>query len=243
MPAERPFVLLSAAMSADGCLDDDSAERLLLSGAADLDEVDEIRAECDAIMVGAGTVRADDPVLQVRSAARRRRRVARGLPENPARVIVTASGNLPPDARVFTTGAGERLVYVPEAEQARVGRLLGSAATVVGIGTAGIARPAAGRLDLRLVLADLSARRAGRLLVEGGGQVLRQFLAAGLADEFRLAIAPFFVGRPAAPRLAAAGDLGLGPGRPMELAGVSRAGDMAVLRYRLRPGGRGEPSP
>jgi 5-amino-6-(5-phosphoribosylamino)uracil reductase len=239
----RPFVLLSAAMSVDGCLDDESAQRLLLSGAADLDEVDEIRAQCDAIMVGAGTIRADNPVLQVRSAERRRRRAARGLPENPARVIVTASGNLRPGARVFTTGPGERMVYVPVAGRARAGRLLGTVATVISAGPAGAAGAGAGKLDLGLVLADLSTRGVGRLLVEGGGQVLREFLAAGLADELRLAIAPFFVGRQAAPRLAAEGDLGHGPARPMELAGVSRAGEVAVLRYLLRPRREREPAP
>ena len=82
------------------------------------------------------------------------------------------------------------------------------------------------------VLADLAARGVGRLLVEGGSVVLGQFLAAGLADEFRLAVAPVFVGRPG--RAPAAG------GRAASRAacgwpGCSRSGDMAVLRYL--PGG------
>ena len=71
--ADRPYVLLSAAMSADGYLDDASATRLVLSGEADLDRVDELRAGSDAILVGAQTIRADNPRLLVRSRAWRER--------------------------------------------------------------------------------------------------------------------------------------------------------------------------
>lgn len=67
--AERPYILLSVATSIDGYIDDASGEPLALSNAADFDRVDEVRAGCDAILVGAGTVRADDPRLLVRSAA------------------------------------------------------------------------------------------------------------------------------------------------------------------------------
>ena len=65
--AERPYTVLSWAMSLDGYLDDGSGQRLVLSNAADLDRVDAVRAGCDAILVGAGTVRADNPRLVVRA--------------------------------------------------------------------------------------------------------------------------------------------------------------------------------
>ena len=64
----RPYVVLSCAVSLDGCLDGTGGERLVLSGAADLDRVDAERAAADAILVGAGTIRRDDPRLLVRSA-------------------------------------------------------------------------------------------------------------------------------------------------------------------------------
>ena len=80
----RPYVLLSAAMSADGYIGDASPGRLILSGPEDLDRVDSVRASCDAIMVGAGTIRADNPRLLVRSAARRAARAGRGQPPSPA---------------------------------------------------------------------------------------------------------------------------------------------------------------
>jgi 5-amino-6-(5-phosphoribosylamino)uracil reductase len=106
----RPYVLLSCATSADGYLDDASPRRLILSGPADLDRVDEVRAGCDAIMVGAQTVRKDNPRLLIRDPRRRARRAARGLPEHPARVTLTATGDLDPRANFFAPGA-PRLVY------------------------------------------------------------------------------------------------------------------------------------
>ena len=74
----RPHVLLSVATSLDGHIDDASPERLILSGAEDLDRVDVERAAVDAILVGAATIAADDPRLLVRSAERRAERVACG---------------------------------------------------------------------------------------------------------------------------------------------------------------------
>ena len=103
----RPYVVLSCAMSLDGCLDGTGEDRLVLSGAADLDRVDAERAAADAILVGAGTIRRDDPRLLVRSARRQAERAARGRPSQPAGITVTASGDLDPAARFFTRVAGE----------------------------------------------------------------------------------------------------------------------------------------
>ena len=103
-------VLLSFAASLDGCLDDASAERLLLSNPADFDRVDAARAESDAVLVGAGTVRADDPRLLVRSAGLRAERVARGLPASPLRVVLGGDGGIDPGAAVLTTPGAETLV-------------------------------------------------------------------------------------------------------------------------------------
>jgi riboflavin biosynthesis pyrimidine reductase/pyrimidine deaminase RibD-like protein len=98
-------------MSVDGHIDDSTDERLILSGAADLDRVDELRASCDAILVGANTVRRDNPRLLVRSADRRAARVARGLPANPMKVVITRSGDLDPVAAFFTEGDAVKQVY------------------------------------------------------------------------------------------------------------------------------------
>ncbi len=223
---ERPYVLLSVATSVDGCLDDTTEARLILSNDADLDRVDEVRAGSDAIMVGAETIRRDNPALLVRSQARRARRVARGLPPSPARVTLTGTGEIDPAARFFTTGDGARLVYTPAAAVGRVRERLGG---VPGAGQAAEVVGAGDPLDLGAVLADLAARGVRRLMVEGGGTVHAQFLAAGLADELHLAIAPIFVGDPRAPRMA--GPPGRAAGRRMHLAEVREIGDVVLLRY------------
>ena len=90
----RPYVLLSCATSADGYLDDASPRRLILSGPADLARVDEVRASCDAILVGAETIRRDDPRLLIRDPSLQAARAARGKPPHPARLTLTATGDL-----------------------------------------------------------------------------------------------------------------------------------------------------
>lgn len=220
-PAGRPYVLLSAAMSIDGYLDDTSDQRLLLSNDDDFDRVDEVRSGVDAILVGAGTIRADDPRLLVRSPARRAARFARGLPEDPLKVALTTSGDLDPASRFFTAGDGEKLVYVPESGLEPARARLGSVATVVAAGDP---------LELGAVLEDLHARGVRRLMVEGGGRVHTEFLTSGLADELHLVVAPLFVGDPRAPRFAAAG---LYPPGRLRLTEVRQIGDCVLLSYQL----------
>ena len=219
----RPYVLLSCATSADGYLDDASPRRLILSGPADLDRVDEVRAGADAIMVGANTVRTDNPRLLIRDPRRSARRTARGLPAHPIRVTLTATGDLDPAARFFAPGA-LRLVYCATPALARARARLGEEAAVL--------IDAGDPLSLDTTLDDLTERGIRRLMVEGGAQLLGAFLARGLADEFQWAVAPFFVADPAAPRL----DLPR-PHGPMTLAETHRVGEIAVLRYLLGPGG------
>jgi 5-amino-6-(5-phosphoribosylamino)uracil reductase len=223
-PAARPYVLLSCAMSVDGCLDAPGPQRLVLSGEADLDRVDEERAHADAIMVGAATIRRDDPRLLIRSPARRAARVAAGLPEHPARVALTASGDLDPGARFFAAAGAGPLVYCAAPQAAKLQITLNGKASVIPV-------PAPGGIGA--VLADLSGRGVRHLLVEGGARLGREFLAAGLVDELTLAVAPFFVGAAAAPRFAGAAAYPHGPGRPMHLAEVRRLGQVVVLRYLL----------
>jgi 5-amino-6-(5-phosphoribosylamino)uracil reductase len=222
----RPYILLSCATSADGYLDDAGPGRLILSGPADLDRVDEVRAGCDAILVGAGTVRQDNPRLLVRDPRRRARRAARGLPEHPARVTLTATGDLDPGARFFAPGA-ERLVYCATPALARARARLGDRAVLIDAGDP---------LSLDFVLDDLAERNVVRLLVEGGARVLAEFLAGDLADELHLARASFFVADPAAPRLDVPPNPS-GPDKPMTLAEVRRLGDVVLHRYLLGPGG------
>lgn len=216
-------MLLSVATSVDGHVDDASDARLVLSNEADLERVDEVRAGCDAILVGASTVRRDDPRLVVRAERLRADRVAAGRPADPLKVTVTASGGLDPDARFFRTGEAGRLVYCADASAAALRDRLGDLADVVACGP--------GPVDPSRLLADLHGRGVRKLLVEGGPATAAAFLAADLVDELHLAIAPFFVGDPAAPRFAVPESTAYGPARPMALAEVRRVDDVVLLRY------------
>lgn len=230
MPLRRPYVLLSCAVSVDGYLDDAGPERLVLSGAEDLDRVDEVRASCDAILVGANTVRRDDPRLVIRSPRRRAERGARGLHPDPAKVTLTAGGDLDPAARFFALGDAPKLVYCTSGAAEKLAARLDGVATVIPLGD---------RVALDALLGDLAGRGIGRLMVEGGGTVLTQFLTAGLADELQLAVAPLLVGDPRAPRLVT-GEPPWGAGRRMTLVEARMVGDVALLRYLPpRPAGGG----
>lgn len=217
----RPYVLLSVAMSIDGYIDDTTPERLLLSNEADFDRVDQVRAESDAILIGATTLRRDNPRLLVNSAERRAERVARGLPPYPLKITVTAGGDLDAGLKFWHHG-GDKLVYSPDAAVPKLRERLGDLAEVVGLGSG---------LDFAAMLDDLGTRGIGRLMVEGGGRIHTQFLTAGLADEIHLAIAPFFVGDPGAPRFVNPGTFANDPGHRMRLAEVRAIGDIAFLRY------------
>lgn len=224
----RPFTILSCCMSLDGYLDDGTEERMLLSNAADFDRVDELRSRSDALLVGAATVRNDDPRLLVRSDQRISRRLAEGRSAHPTKVTVTRSAELDPTARFFTHGDAAKLVYCHDDNAAQAAEQLGAAATVVRAG-----RP----VTFSSVCVDLYGRGVRRLLVEGGGSVHTQFLTGGLADELHLAIAPVFVGSPRATRFVGPGQFPFAGAERATLVETRAIGDVVMLRYLLnRPG-------
>jgi 5-amino-6-(5-phosphoribosylamino)uracil reductase len=222
--ADRPYTLLSCGMSIDGYLDAGTMTRLSLSNEADFDRVDSVRARYDAILVGATTIRNDDPRLLVRSPARRAERRSRGRAGSPVKVTVTACGQLDPAARFFTTGDAEKLVYCASPVVSAVRDRVGFAATVVDAGRS---------VQMRRVAEDLHDRGVRRLMVEGGGTILTQFLTADLADELQLVIAPLFVGNSRACRFVGEGRFPWNPDRRATLAGVEQIGDVVLLRYAL----------
>jgi 5-amino-6-(5-phosphoribosylamino)uracil reductase len=222
----HPYVLLSAAVSLDGYLDDTGPDRLLLSSPADFDRVDEVRASVDAILIGAGTIRADNPRLLVNSEQRRAARTAAGRPEYPLKVTVSGSGDLDPDARFWHTG-GEKVLYTTDRGAARA-RALGLATDVVPLGA---------DLDWRRLLTHLhDVRGVRRLMVEGGGLIHTQLLTQGLADELQLVLAPLFVGDARAPRLFGPGGYQGGRLRLLESRQIE---DVVLMRYEPTAPGTG----
>lgn len=218
----RPYVVLSVAASLDGYIDDATPERLLLSNDEDFDRVDSVRAGVDAILVGASTIRADNPRLMVRSEERRAKRVAEGQPESPIKVTITGSGDIDRDAKFFATGAIDKIVYTTTATAPALADRMGSAATVVGLGDD------VGPAD---VLADLAARGVERLMVEGGGTIHTMFLSAGLVDELHVVFAPFLVGDAGAPRFVNPAAFPQDSKHRMVLAEARAIGDCVLLRY------------
>ena len=220
---ERPYTLLSCCVSLDGYIGN-GASRLLLSNDADFDRVDSVRASCDAILVGAETVRVDNPRLLVRSQTRRDERAARGLPASPIKVTVTRRAELDARADFFRAGDAEKLVYCASPGVADARERLGPVATVVDGGES---------VEMRSLSSDLAGRGIERLMVEGGGTVHTQFLTEDIVDELQLTVAPIFVGDSEAVRFVRDGLFPWNPSRRAELVDVRQLGDVVLLRYAL----------
>lgn len=207
----------SVATTADGYLDDASDRRLIVSSPQDLQEVQRLRAASDAILVGAETVRRDNPSLTLRDPEARARRIACGLPPEPAKVTLTASGDLDPRSRFFTEGTGEKIVFA-----ARPLPALASVATVIRTD---------GPITPSVLITELEKRGIERLFVEGGARILRWLFAAGAVDTLRLAVNPALrLDDPAgAPRL----DIGTAYRTAPHTE--ARFGTTHVVTYALRP--------
>ena len=223
--ADRPSTLLSCSMSIDGYIDGAGESRLLLSNDLDFDRVDRVRAGVDAILVGATTVRNDNPRLLVRDPVRRQARVDRGLPEQPLKVTVTQRGLLDPSRLFFAADDGSaKLVYASSRVVDPLRERLGEHGEVVDAG-----HP----VRMSQVVGDLHGRGVRRLMVEGGGAVHTQFLAADLVDELQLVVAPFFVGESGARRFVGDARFPWHAGRRARLAETRQLGDVVLLRYAL----------
>ncbi len=215
-------IILSAAISLDGCLDDCSPERLRLSSPEDWEAVLRLRAGCDAILVGAETIRKDDPSLVIRDESLRRERLRCGMAVDLMKVTLSRSGRLNPEARFFSVGEGHKMVFVPAAAKLCAESCVSQCAEVVS----------AEAITARLIADTLAKRGIGTLMVEGGGQVLSMFLAEGMVDELRLAVAPFIVGDPNAPRWIVPGKYPWTPENRVRLERVEMLGDTSVLYYK-----------
>jgi 5-amino-6-(5-phosphoribosylamino)uracil reductase len=221
---ERPYTILSCSISLDGYLGGATEERLVLSNEADLCRVDRVRAECDAILVGAGTVRDDNPRLLVRDPGLREQRRARGLPASPAKVTVTREARLDAASNFFTTGDSEKLVYCASGGVDGARSRLSRVATVVDGGRS---------VEVGRLAEDLHDRGVRRLMVEGGARVHTQFLTSAAADELHLVVAPFFVGTSQARRFVGDGAFPWNAGHRATLAETRQIGDVVLLRYAL----------
>lgn len=166
--------------SLDGFIGTAEGRADAINGAANLDHLHRLRALADAVVVGAGTVAADDPRLTVR----------RVPGDNPVRVVLDPRGALRPDHRVFQDGAAPTL-------QVCLGQGAASApppGQPPGLAERLIVAEADGALSLHDLVERLAARGLRRLFVEGGGVTVSRFLAAGLLDRLQVCVAPLLLG-------------------------------------------------
>ncbi|MFN8390506.1 MAG: RibD family protein [Bdellovibrionota bacterium] len=210
-PPDRPFIVLKTALSLDGHIDDAASQRKVFSTHEDANAVAALRAEADAILVGAETIRRDDPRLAPPSGA------ASGHP--PLKVTLTRSGDLPTEARFFTAGDGPKLVY---ADRAGAERLRAAAVS------AEIVQFPSDADSEHFIVRDLFKRGVRKLLVEGGTQVITAFLERDLVDLIRLAVAPELIADPSAPKLVL-DELRLPTDRRFAVTDVSVLGAMTVI--------------
>lgn len=168
-------ITLSAALTADGFLDDRSPRRLTISTPEDWADVCRLRCDHDAILVGAATLRRDDPALVLRNEEARERRRRAGLRPDIAKVSLTRSGDVDPALRFFTAGDADRYLFSPRPLPALEGM-----AEVIECNP----------VTACAIVTELEKRGIRSLFVEGGAAVLRLFLAEGMADTLRLAVNP-----------------------------------------------------
>jgi len=176
----KPFVTLTYAQSLDGALAGNNGSRLLLSGRQSLEMTHKLRAKHQAILVGIGTVLADDPQLTVR--------YAQG--ENPRPIVLDAELRLPVDSYLAAKHPLKSwIMTTAAAPRDREERLL-----ALGHRVFRLAEDGAGKIDLAAVCATLSANGIRTLMVEGGLEVIDSFLAADLVDKVVVTISPRYTG-------------------------------------------------
>ncbi|MEF8829091.1 MAG: 2,5-diamino-6-(ribosylamino)-4(3H)-pyrimidinone 5'-phosphate reductase [Haloarcula sp.] len=217
-------VVVNAAMSVDGKLSSRRREQIAISGPDDFDRVDQLRADSDAVMVGVGTVLADDPSLTVDDADRRAARADRGDPENPARVIADSRIRTPPDATVLDDRAQTYLLVSEAAPPDFIEEMEDAGAYVIAAGQ--------DRVDLTTTLAKLEGDGIDQLMVEGGGELIFGLLDEALVDELFVYIGPKVIGGRDAPTLAD-GDGFIEDFPEPELADVERVDDGVVLHWQF----------
>jgi 2,5-diamino-6-(ribosylamino)-4(3H)-pyrimidinone 5'-phosphate reductase len=190
----RPYVVVNVAMSADGKLSTRERRQVKISGTQDFTRVDRLKAGSDAVMVGIGTVLADDPSLTVKGEECRQHRRDRGVCEHPARIVVDSRARIPLDASLLHKGSGLRIIAVSEqADPQRVAALKQSA-TVIRAGEK--------EVDLAALMDELGAMGIQRIMVEGGGELIAGLIRAGLVHEIYTFIGNLIIGGRNAPTLA-----------------------------------------
>lgn len=218
----RPHVTISYAQTLDGRLATRTGSSQWISGPESLRFAHELRAGHDAIMVGIGTVLADDPRLTVRLAPGR----------DPLRVVLDSALRIPLEAAVLRDGAAHGTIVACGAGVAPARR-----AALEALGATVLALPSGpeGGVDLAALMAALYRRGVASLMVEGGARVITALLRARLADRLVVCVAPKILGE----GINAIGDLGitsLADARMLHDVMVTMCGADVIVQGRLDGG-------
>ena len=224
----RPHVTVNFAMSADGKLATRERTQVKISGKEDFGRVDELKSRSDAVMVGIGTVLADDPSLTIKSEELKRQRVEKGLDENPTRIVVDSRGRTPPGAAILNRGPGRRIIGCSNLADREALRKLEPLAQVIITGQE--------EVDLPDFLEKLYGAGISSLVVEGGGTLLWSLFREGLVDEVYQYVGSMIIGGKDAPTPADGRGFGIGdPFVRLHLVESQALDDGILLHWRVKP--------
>ncbi|MDP2217526.1 MAG: 2,5-diamino-6-(ribosylamino)-4(3H)-pyrimidinone 5'-phosphate reductase [Methanolobus sp.] len=224
----RPFIFINSAMSADGKISTKQRKQVRISGKEDFDRMDALRASSDAIMVGIGTLLADNPGLTVKSPERRIERKEAGLEENPARIVVDSKARIPLDSDIFIKGEGKRIIVVSSSAPADRMERLREKATIVSAGDS--------EVDLAAAVEILHEMGINRLMVEGGATLNWGLLSGGLVDEIYTFVGNLIIGGKTAPTFADGNGFLEKDILKLELIDAARMEEGVLLRWKVLSG-------
>lgn len=219
---DRPFIFINSAMSADGKISSILRRQVRISGRQDLVRVDRLRASSDAVMVGIGTVLADDPKLTIKSDELRSDRVKRGATENPLRIVADSLARTPLNAEVLGDGC---IIAVSRAAPAQRLNPLSKKCQIIVAGDQ--------QVDLARLMGILYEKGVNRMMVEGGATLNWSMIRAGLVDEICVYIGNMIIGGNQAPSLM--GGEGFAPDEYplLELISFDRMDEGILLGWRI----------
>lgn len=223
---KRPFIYMNMATSIDGKITSTEREYPTFTSRYDRQMMERLRADADAIVIGAATLRIDNPPLQIRDEGMRRYRQQQGKAPGIINVLVTASGRVDPHSRFFTAPeCPARIIATVASAPAENIAPLRDVAEVWTLGET--------QVDVRLLVEKLAERGVKKLLLEGGGDLNWHFIEHNLVDEVYVTIAPTLIGGRNAPSLLEGRGFSLATRKNLHLMEVRQEGDELYCRYKV----------